>query len=50
MLSSIDAEKQSGEWNDIQFIPYPTTWLNGERWEDELSQTTNDEEDDSDVL
>lgn len=50
MLSSIDVAKQSGEWNDIQFIPYPTTWLNGERWEDELSQTTNDEEDDSDVL
>ena len=23
-------------WKDIQFIPYPTTYLNGERWNDEL--------------
>jgi len=26
-------------WNDrgeIEFIPYPATWLNGERWEDDF--------------
>ena len=21
---------------ELEFIPYPSTWLNGERWEDEL--------------
>jgi len=21
---------------EVEFIPYPATWLNGERWEDEL--------------
>lgn len=50
MLSSIEAAKRSGEWDNLQFVPYPTTWLNGERWEDETVQTANDEEDDSDVL
>lgn len=50
MLSSIEAAKRSGEWDNLQFVPYPTTWLNGERWEDEPGQTANDEEDDSDVL
>jgi len=24
------------DWTDIQFIPYPTTYLHGERWTDEL--------------
>ena len=21
-------------WSDIQYVPYPATWLNGRRWED----------------
>jgi hypothetical protein len=27
-----------GEWNgkDLQYIPYPATWLNGRRWEDDI--------------
>jgi hypothetical protein len=36
MLSAIEATKKSGKWKDPQFIPLPTTWLNGKRWEDEL--------------
>lgn len=24
---------------EMEFVPYPATWLNGERWEDELPQT-----------
>ena len=23
---------------DVEFLPHPATWLNGERWEDELPQ------------
>lgn len=22
--------------NELEFVPYPATWLNGERWEDEF--------------
>jgi uncharacterized protein YdaU (DUF1376 family) len=28
--------KTSGRWDDLQFVPLPTTYLNGRRWEDEL--------------
>ena len=24
------------ERGELQFVPYPATWLNGERWQDEL--------------
>jgi hypothetical protein len=27
---------ESGEWTDYQFIPYPATWLNQERWKDSV--------------
>lgn len=23
-------------WEDVAFIPYPATWLNGARWDDEI--------------
>ncbi len=38
MLTSIDRWKQSDQWqeNNGQFVPYPATWLNGERWKDEV--------------
>lgn len=25
-------------WDDPTFIPYPASWLNGERWEDEIQE------------
>ena len=38
MLNSIDKQRDSPQWkeNGGQFIPHPTTWLNGKRWEDEV--------------
>jgi hypothetical protein len=30
-------QKQMKLWNDPQFIPHPATWLNGRRWEDDLT-------------
>jgi hypothetical protein len=30
-------ETQRREWDARKFIPDPTTWLNGERWEDEVA-------------
>lgn len=38
MLSAIEKQKASSQWqeNGGQFIPYPATWLNQHRWEDEV--------------
>ena len=38
MLAAVDRQKQTAQWQEQngQFIPYPATWLNGRRWEDEL--------------
>ena len=35
ILKKIEAFKQSRNWRE-GFIPYPDTWLRGERWNDEL--------------
>jgi hypothetical protein len=37
MIGAIEAQKASVQWqrDGGQFIPYPSTWLNGGRWQDE---------------
>ena len=37
ILSALERQKTSVQWqkDNGQFIPYPATWLNGRRWEDE---------------
>ena len=39
VLSALKTQSQSDQWTkeDGRFIPLPTTWLNGARWEDEAS-------------
>ena len=39
LLTAIEKQKESAQWSkdNGQFIPHPTTWLNGRRWEDEVS-------------
>jgi len=32
---AIHYQKQSERWQDRQFIPHPTTWLNNQRWLDD---------------
>ena len=41
MLSAIEKSKLSEDWqkDNGQYIPYPATWLNGKRWEDEEMQS-----------
>lgn len=41
MCDAIDQQKQSDQWSkdNGKFVPYPYTWLNGQRWEDELKQS-----------
>ena len=37
IMASLDQWKKSDDWTKDggQFIPYPATWLNGKRWDDE---------------
>ncbi len=35
MLKSIERQKKSRQWQDKNFIPFGSTWLNQRRWEDE---------------
>lgn len=43
LLDAIEKQKKSAQWSKDggQFIPHPTTWLNGKRWEDEVSGYRN---------
>lgn len=43
MLSAIERQKRSAQWckDGGAFIPHPTTWLNGKRWNDELPMDTS---------
>ena len=45
MLKAITAQKQSPQWqkDNGQYIPMPSTWLNQERWNDEVSITAESE-------
>jgi hypothetical protein len=38
ILDGIEQNKKTDQWNkdDGKYIPFPATWLNGRRWEDEL--------------
>lgn len=38
ILIAIEEQRGTEQWtrNRGQFIPHPATWLNGERWEDEV--------------
>lgn len=44
MLSAIESQKATKQWQDKQFIPHPATWLNQRRWEDEVETQGNGEE------
>jgi hypothetical protein len=37
LLDAISRQKQSSQWQKAEYIPHPATWLNGRRWEDELT-------------
>lgn len=47
MLSAVVDYKETEQWQNERFIPHASTWLNGERWEDEIStvskNNTNDD-------
>lgn len=39
IMAALKSQSQSADWQKDggKFIPYPATWLNGRRWEDEVS-------------
>lgn len=39
ILTAVVAWRRVWADKDAQYIPHPATWLNGERWEDELPAT-----------
>lgn len=45
ILRAVEEQKQSSQWTKDggQFIPHPTTWLNGKRWEDEIKEESHGE-------
>lgn len=47
ILASLERQRKSVQWtkDNGQFIPYPATWLNGKRWEDELQEVQNGKSD-----
>lgn len=40
IMDGLGKQVASADWlkNNGQYIPYPTTWLNGERWNDEVDE------------
>lgn len=42
MLAALEKQRTTSDWqrDGGQFIPYPATWLNGERWADDLTDST----------
>lgn len=45
MAAALDAQKKSPMWRRGVGIPYPATWLNGARWEDEVEAPADDGDD-----
>ena len=44
MISAIVEQNKTEQWQNIKYIPHATTWLNGERWEDEINIASNENE------
>jgi hypothetical protein len=40
IIAAITAQAYAGCFKDLTFCPYPATWLNGERWDDEIAAAT----------
>lgn len=36
IMTALEIVKKTNQWQDIQYVPHPATWLNQERWEDEV--------------
>ena len=48
IMRGLKKQMKSVEWQNEggKYIPHPTTWLNGERWLDEVDGSSDDSNDD----
>lgn len=44
ILAALEVQKKSRQWQEAggQYIPHASTWLNGKRWEDDISSVNDD--------
>ena len=42
IMEALELNKRSKQWQDKEFIPFPSTWLNQKRWEDEVEVSNMD--------
>ena len=47
MLVALEKHKKLEQWQDVKYIPHPSVWLNGRRWEDEIGNLTDKQGDSS---
>ncbi len=45
VMQGLEIWKQADQWQDVQFIPYPATFLNQRRWEDEVPRNAGTKND-----
>lgn len=50
MLSAVVDQKETEQWQNEKFIPHAATWLNNERWEDEIKSTTYNNQNNEDWM
>ena len=45
MIDAVIVQRKTEQWkkDNGQFVPYPATWLNQHRWEDQLTVEVSDE-------
>ena len=41
MITALEQQIKSEQWQDARYIPNPSTWLNQERWNDELPKASS---------
>ena len=41
LIEAVKQHRKSEQWKTISLIPHASTWLNGERWEDDLSNASD---------
>lgn len=46
LLQAVETQRRSRQWTEAggQYIPYPATWLNQRRWEDEVTAEASEEQ------
>lgn len=42
IIKGLDKYKKSKQWQTVEYIPHAVTWLNGERWKDEIEVVQNE--------